>query len=88
MKHKIDLNSMVNSISTREDLVSFVRTLSNDFNQNPLEWENKNLGQYLEAMSAWIQDMDGYFKNTNQPMPTIIDWRVIGQILLAAKIYE
>lgn len=48
-------------ISNREDFVLFVYELSKSFRTNPESWENKDLGAYLEALAAWVEDMDGYY---------------------------
>lgn len=77
-----------NSIRTREDFVSFVKVLTKDLRENRTTWENCNLENYLEAISEWVEDMDGYYINQGKPVPTQPDWKVLGDILMAAKMYE
>ena len=88
MSQQKNLNHLVNAINTEDDFVVFVQALAEDLNKNRLEWENDSLERYLEAIAAWSQNIDSYFKNTNQPLPENVNWRIIGQILLAAKVYE
>lgn len=76
------------SIRTREDLVGFVEALRKDLRDDPSSWENANLDRFLGAISAWVEDMDGYFLNQGKPVPQQPDWKVVGDILLAAKVYE
>ena len=39
--------------------------------------------------AAWTTDMDGYFRNIQgNPAPEQPTWRLIGYMLLAARIYE
>lgn len=83
-----DLNQLVNAIRTQDDFVVFVHTLLNDLRKNPDQWENVTLEHYLNAVATWSEGMEGYFMNTNQTMPKDVNWRIIGQILLAAKFYE
>ena len=83
-----NLDDMVNTINTQADFVAFVKALAQDLQENPLDWENDSLERYFEAMATWSQDMNGYFKNINQPLPKDINWKIMGQILLAAKTYE
>ena len=83
-----DLAKQSDAIQTREDFVAFVRQLSHDYEKNPEQWENDNLGTYLEALAAWVDDMDGYYQFHGEPMPTQPDWAMLGHILLAATIYE
>ena len=78
----------VKGVETREDFVEFVQHLLQDWRQHPERWENANLEAYLEAIAAWVQDMDGYEGNRGKPFPKHLTWREVGEILLAARIYE
>ncbi|MFP1734160.1 hypothetical protein ACLEC1_15330 [Lonsdalea quercina] len=75
-------------VSSKDDLVKLISALARDFKENPDKWENKDLSSYLEAVASWIEDMDGYYENTNQPLPKDTNWKVFADILMAAKIYE
>ena len=77
-----------NSIRSREDFVAFVKALSKDLRDNPVTWENANLERFLEALSAWVEDMDGYYINQDKPVPQQPDWKVAADMLMAAKMYE
>ncbi len=84
----MNLNEQVNTIHSREDFVSFARGLLHNLRENPASWENRDLESYLDAIAAWVEDMDGYYENRGEPVPWQPNWRVLGQILLAAKFYE
>jgi len=84
----MNLNEQVDSIRSREDFVLFVRSLLRDFEDNPNNWQNDDLKSYLDAIAAWVDDMDGFYQNQGEPVPLQLDWKVLGQILLAAKFYE
>ena len=75
-------------VNSKDGLVKFIAALAKDFKDNPDEWENKNISSYLEAIVSWIEDMDGYYKNTNQPLPKDTNWKVFADILMAARVYE
>jgi DNA polymerase III delta prime subunit len=62
--------------------------LRQDLSAHPEEWENKTLGDFLDALSAWVEDMDGYYQNNSRAMPESLDWKNIAEMLLAAKYYE
>nr|WP_314495423.1 hypothetical protein [uncultured Chryseobacterium sp.] len=50
---------------------------------------NKTIKDYLEAMSRYVGDIDGYHKNTNQDIDLEkIDWKVFADILKGSCIYE
>lgn len=84
----MSIPEQANSIRSREDFVAFVRALSKDFKDNPQSWENDNLYRFLEALGAWVEDMDGYYRNQGKPAPQQLDWKTFGDMLMAAKVYE
>ncbi|WP_449243642.1 DUF7660 family protein [Chryseobacterium paludis] len=44
---------------------------------------------YLEAMSSYIQDIDGYYINTSQNIDLEkINWKVFSDLLKGSSIYE
>ncbi|MBM7117747.1 DUF7660 family protein [Archangium primigenium] len=75
-------------VQSREDLARFVRGLAQALEQHPEAWENATLPRFLEAMSAWIEDMDGYYQNQGAAVPTRPEWRTFAEILSAARVYE
>ena len=77
-----------NNIKTKNDLIKFVKGLANEAASNSNNWENEKLPFFLEAMAAWIEDMDGYYKNQGEPIPIQPSWKTIGEILQAATMYE
>ena len=83
-----DLNRQVNSIGSRQDLAEFIKALISDYENNPGGWENKNLSAYLDGLAGWTKDMDGYFRNIGAELPEQPSWKLLGEMLLAAKYYE
>ena len=82
------LQEQTEKIHTRDDLVLFIQHLGQDLRTCPQRWENTSLEAYLAAMAAWLQDMDGYYHNRNEAAPQHPTWKHVGEILLAARIYE
>lgn len=76
------------SVHSREDFVAFVQALSKDLRDNPATWENDSLERFLEALGAWVEDMDGYYINQGKPVPQQPDWKVAADMLMAATMYE
>lgn len=81
-------NEQVDTIRSREDFIRFTRALVRDLDQAPHEWENNDLRSFLEAMAAWTEAMDGWYRNVGETMPVTPSWKTLGQILAAAKVYE
>lgn len=84
----IDFNKNIDGISSKEDFINFVELLVSNLKNNPEEWTNKTLPEYLESISSWTEDMEGYYQNNSMPIPENINWKVFANILIAAKMYE
>ena len=84
----MDFSNLINGISSKEDLVDFLYNLSDDKRVNETQWENKDVESYIEGIAAWIEDMEGYYKNTGKEMPQNVDWSFIATLLYVGKIYE
>ena len=84
----VDLYTLAQNAKSKNDFAAFINALLLDLKNNPQDWENKRLEDYLEAMQSWIEDMDGYYINQNLPVPENVSWKVFVDILMAARIYE
>jgi hypothetical protein len=84
----MELHDLVDQVQTRHDLVGFIQTLHRDLATNGSEWENPTLDRFLEALAAWTEDMDGYFRNRGQKVPSEPTWQLIADMLHAAHLYE
>lgn len=82
------LNELVRRIRTREDLAAFVWALDRDRANHSTDWENSTLDRYLPALASYIEDADRYYVNQGEPVLVVPTWRMIGELLLAAKYYE
>lgn len=76
-------------VTDRQSFIKFVELLRQDFLNNPEEWENNTLDRFLDAMSAYAEDIQGYYDNMkmdlNSDEPT---WQTFADILRGATIYE
>ncbi|SDW08979.1 hypothetical protein SAMN05518855_1001227 [Paenibacillus sp. CF384] len=77
----------LHEVSSKADLLRFLAALRKDLVTNKENWENPTLDMYLEAMQSWIQVMDGYYSDTYQTIPEQT-WKILADILYAAKIHE
>ena len=84
----INFNQEIEGINSKEDFVKFIELLVSNLKDNPEEWINRSLADYLEGISSWTEDMAGYYKNNNLPVPENVNWKVFANILTAAKMYE
>jgi hypothetical protein len=76
-------------ITDRQTFIQFLDLLRKDFLDNPESWENKTLPYFLEALSAYTKDIQGYYDNmklnVNADEP---NWSTFADIFKGAKIYE
>lgn len=76
-------------VSDRQTFIEFLELLRNDLLENPKRWENKSLPDFLEALSAYTNDIQGYYDNMklniNADKP---DWSTFADIFRGASIYE
>jgi hypothetical protein len=76
-------------VNDRQSFISFLDLLHKDFLDNPESWENKNLPDFLEALSAYAKDIQGYYDNSKQNKSADKpDWATFADIISGAKIYE
>ena len=54
-------------VATRAELVVYLEQLRGQLGTRDIE--NSTLDRYLEAMSGWVGDLDGYFTGRNEPVP-------------------
>lgn len=84
----MDLESRATRPLSREELAAFLAELADSVVKEPERWENSDLVDFLRAWAAWLEDMDGYFLNQGEPVPSAPSWQLIAQMLLAARVYE
>ena len=77
------------AISCRQDFIIFLQQLRSDYLKNGEDWENQNLGNFLEALSAYAADIHGVYRNWSIAVDAdSASWRVFADILRGATIYE
>ena len=76
-------------VRNKADFQEFLVALSQDFATSAGNWENTDLHSFLEALAAYAGDIEGYYKNTRQPVDAAIpSWRVFAEMLCGARVYE
>lgn len=92
----MELHELAHRVDSKETFLEFVAGLRTDweasraeesaqptspYGPSACEWENPDLGCFLDAMHAWTEDMG----DRVAPQPS---WRTFADMLMAAKIYE
>ena len=76
-------------MNNRRDFTRFIDLLRQDLIENPDRWENNKLEIFLEAISSYAEDIQGYYDNmkmdVNADVPT---WQTFADIFKGATMYE
>ena len=68
-------------VKDKESFLFFLKRLSEDFAENPDEWQNGTIESYLECIAAWLKsDDDKELAHT--------DYKEMAKLFYAGKIYE
>lgn len=76
-------------VTDRLSFIKFLDLLRQDFLSNPNNWENNNLDTFLEALSAYVNDIQGYYDNMGQQINADTpSWQTFADIFKGATMYE
>jgi hypothetical protein len=75
----------MSEIKNKEDFLNSLKELS----KNTDNWENLKTKEFIEALISYSEDIDGYYKNTNQNTDSEkASWKLFSDIIHGATIYE
>ena len=75
----------IDSVKDTDSFAKFLNALARDYKDNPDEWENLSIGDYLESIAAWIKDSAD--PNGNDEFEQL-DFKELAKMFYAGKIYE
>lgn len=74
---------------TRFEFIEFLKEFRKDLEDNKSNWENKTLEDFLEAMEAYTEDVQGFYDNMKLDIDANVPtWENFMTILKGASIYE
>lgn len=76
-----DYIKLLGKIKSKEDFLHFMEFFKKSIS-------NLSVQEYLESVVSWTEDMEGYYKNTNQEIPQNINWDFIATLFYVGSIYE
>ena len=77
------------NVTDRQTFIEFIDLLRQDLIDNPETWENRRLEDFLEALSSYAEDIQGYYDNTKQNVNADeANWQMFADIFKGASIYE
>jgi hypothetical protein len=83
------LHDLLEDITSSEHLATFIDGLRQDFIRHPENWQNIDVKGCLDAMAAWVRDMERAKTHRGElPLASYNAFRLCGELLYAAKNYE
>jgi hypothetical protein len=74
-------------IESRQELVDLIFKLLDE--NDAVEWQNETAHSFLQAMAAWLNDADGFYRNIKEARdPNNASWQLFADALQAAAVYE
>lgn len=80
-----NLLEQINSISNIDDFLNFVLALAQDSKENPKEWANTTIWDYLGQMASYLDDLSVFDDDTDWER---VDYKAFAKLLYMGKIYE
>ena len=87
----MDNEVLNNEVVDRKSFIIFLEKFYEGYleNKDKEEWENPTLERFLEAMTRYAKDVQGYYNNFHLNIDADVpSWRVFADILTGAKGYE
>ncbi|KOY37918.1 hypothetical protein NB614_20745 [Vibrio parahaemolyticus] len=72
------------SVKSKAELLSLIESLSSE---NDKCWENSSAIDFIQALGAWLNDAEGYYKNVDLDVNEA-SWQLFADALQAARNYE
>ncbi len=83
------ISEVIEKLHSKDDFSKFLDLLHQDYKINKSLWENADLEDFLEALSVYSRDVEGYYNNLKINIdPKQPSWRLFADILLGARVYE
>lgn len=75
----------INNINGKQAFLDFVARLAKDAKENPEEWANSTVSDYLNQLASWVEDYSAVDSTADWDN---FDYKTLAQILYMGKIYE
>jgi hypothetical protein len=86
---RTDIQHQVKTVGSRDDLVAFLAALATEIQAGTFSVENDDVGSFVEAMAAWLDDADGFYLATEgRGCPVTPSWKTFADVVMAGTMYE
>lgn len=84
----MQIEDKLEKVHSRKEFIEFVDYLAKDLSENPEEWINTTLGDFLNGISSWVDNSDGLFSGSEENPLDNEDWNLMATILFTGSRYE
>jgi hypothetical protein len=77
------------AVQSRQQLIDHLFRLMDDFDGAGNYWKNQDVYTFLQAMAAWLDNCEGYYRNSGRAVDAEApSWQLFADALSAAAVYE
>ncbi|MDM5281753.1 hypothetical protein QUF95_30925 [Paenibacillus silvae] len=84
----MNIHDKLANVKDVEGLISFIHALTEDLEQNPSQWANTDLTDYLNGIASWVEDRYELIEESKEEFSENINWNSIATILFVGSRYE
>lgn len=81
----MSLQDQIANVYDKDSFIKYLNLLAKDSEENPQEWENTTISQYLQSIASWIEDWSSRYGNEEFEK---LDYSEMAKLLYMGKIYE
>ena len=81
----MSLQDQIANVYDKDSFIKYHNLLAKDSEENPQEWENTTISQYLQSIAGWIEDWSSRYGNEEFEK---LDYNEMAKLLYMGKIYE
>lgn len=81
----MSLQDQIANVYDKDSFIKYLNLLAKDSEENPQEWENTTVSQYLQSIAGWIEDWSSRYGNEEFEK---LDYNEMAKLLYMGKIYE
>ncbi|RJG25498.1 hypothetical protein [Paenibacillus thiaminolyticus] len=83
----MSIHEKLESVRDVEGFITFIHALAEDLEQNPSQWANTDLADYLNGIASWVEDRYE-IEESKREFSEGVDWDSLAFILFVGSRYE
>jgi len=84
----LEISREFEAIETRDELIKALKKLVDGLYSNKVRIEHETVRDYVEAYTAYTESIPNLYKNLGRDFPDTPTWKLVGELIFGALIYE